>query len=134
MARCANGADVTYGVNVATVTSTRGPGESWGGSLHERARRLSETYLGGLARPASVRFVDNQRLRWGSCTPDTGVIRLSADLRDLPEAALDYVLLHELAHLVVPEHGPGFDRLVDGFPRRAAARAILDAQPSPRAR
>ena len=102
-------------------------------SLSERARRLSEAYLGGLARPASVRFVANQRLRWGSCTPDTRSIRLSRDLRELPDAALDYVLLHELAHLIVPEHGPGFDRLVDAYPRRRAARAILEAQASARA-
>ena len=110
------------------MTSAPPRPQTAGGSLRERARRLSEDYLGGLARPTSVRFVANQRLRWGSCTPATGAIRLSADLRALSEAALDYVLLHELAHLIVPEHGPGFDRLVEGFPRRHAARAVLEAQ------
>jgi predicted metal-dependent hydrolase len=124
---------VTYGSGVATVPPARAHGVAPGASLRERARRLSEDYLGGLARPASVRYVANQRLRWGSCTPRTGAIRLSSDLRGLPDTALDFVLLHELAHLIVPEHGPGFDRLVDAYPRRRAARAILEAQASDRA-
>ena len=118
---------------MTTATSTRRDPPGGPPSLPERARRLSEDYLGGLARPSSVRFVANQRLRWGSCTPRTGSIRLSAELRELPDAALDYVLLHELAHLIVPEHGPGFDRLVEGFPRGRAARAILEAQERVRA-
>ncbi len=125
--------NVAYGAHVATMWSAHRGGTATPASLRERARRLSEDYLGGLARPVSVRFVANQRLRWGSCTPGTREIRLSADLRRMPEPALDYVLLHELAHLIVPEHGPGFDRLVDAYPQRHAARAILAAQESPRA-
>lgn len=125
--------DVTYGADVTNEVAAQAGDGAVALSLPERARRLSEQYLGGLARPTSVRFVANQSRRWGSCTPDTGTIRLSAELRDLPDAALDYVLLHELAHLVVPEHGPGFDRLVDGFPERAQARAILERQESDRA-
>ncbi len=125
---------MTYDAHVATVASTQAQRGGRGASLAERARRLSEDYLGGLARPASVRFVANHSRRWGSCTPGTRAIRLSADLRALPEPALDYVLLHELAHLIVPEHGPGFDRLLEAYPRSRAARAILDAQASARAR
>ena len=52
--------------------------------LHERAEALSDEYLGGLAQPLSVRWVDNQKSRWGSCTPGDRSIRLSARLQGMP--------------------------------------------------
>ena len=55
-----------------------------------------------------MRWVDNQGSRWGSCTPTDGSIRLSARLQGMPTWVLDYVLLHELAHLLEPGHGPAF--------------------------
>src|SRR5581483_5368991 len=86
-------------------------------ALLERAHALSARYLGGRARPGSVRWVDNQRSRWGSCTLDDGSIRLSRRLAEMPEWVLDYVLLHELAHLLEPGHGPAFWRLLADYPR-----------------
>lgn len=74
--------------------------------LTERAERLSEQYFSSRARPRSVRWVTNQNTRWGSCTPAEGSIRLSHRLQGMPEYVVDYVLLHELAHLLVPGHGP----------------------------
>jgi predicted metal-dependent hydrolase len=47
-----------------------------------RTRRLAREY--GLPRPQSVRWVDNMRQRWGSCTPDDGSMRVSARLAALP--------------------------------------------------
>ncbi|MEU3608265.1 M48 family metallopeptidase [Streptomyces sp. NPDC035033] len=96
------------------------------GELAERARRLSEQYLDGRARPASVRWVTNQNSRWGSCTPAEGSIRLSHRLQPMPEYVVDYVLLHELAHLLVPGHGPGFWRLLEAYPRTERARGYLE--------
>ncbi len=90
-----------------------------------RARRLAREH--GLPRPASVRWVDNMRHRWGSCTPEDGSIRVSARLAAFPSFVLDYVLVHELAHLVVPSHGPAHDALVDGFPQAERARGFLMA-------
>lgn len=84
--------------------------------LADRAERLSGQYLGDRARPASVRWVTNQNTRWGSCTPAEGSIRLSHRLQGMPEYVLDYVLLHELAHLLVPGHGPRFWRLLEAYP------------------
>ncbi|MEU6401325.1 M48 family metallopeptidase [Streptomyces sp. NPDC046985] len=94
--------------------------------LTERAGRLSAQYLGGRARPASVRWVANQNTRWGSCTPAEGSIRLSHRLQGMPEYVVDYVLLHELAHLLVPGHGPDFWRLLDAYPRTERARGYLE--------
>src|SRR5256885_3497433 len=73
--------------------------------LAERAARLSEQYLDGRARPDTVRWVTNQNTRWGSCTPAEGSIRLSHRLQGMPQYVVDYVLLHDLAHLLVPGHG-----------------------------
>ncbi|MDG9702217.1 M48 family metallopeptidase [Streptomyces sp. DH37] len=96
------------------------------GGLAERAARLSEQYLRGRARPVTVRWVTNQNTRWGSCTPAEGSIRLSHRLQGMPEYVLDYVLLHELAHLLVPGHGPDFWRLLEAYPRTERARGFLE--------
>lgn len=94
--------------------------------LETRAHELSRRYLNGCAVPASVRWVDNQRTRWGSCTPDDATIRLSTRLRGMPGWVVDYVLVHELAHLLVPGHGPDFWDLVSHYPKAERARGYLE--------
>lgn len=95
-------------------------------ALMRRARDLSAEYLDGRAGPSSVRWVANMRTRWASCTPVDRTIRLSQKLRDMPVWVQDYVLLHELAHLLVPGHGPEFWALVARYPRTERARGYLD--------
>ncbi|MGL5867244.1 MAG: M48 metallopeptidase family protein [Dermatophilaceae bacterium] len=94
--------------------------------LADRARGLSERYLGGHARPTSVRWVSTMRRRWASCTPVDGTIRVSDRLRDSPDHVLDYVLLHELGHLLVPGHGPAFWRLLGSYPHLERSRGFLE--------
>ena len=94
-------------------------------ALASRAHRLSEQYLGGLAQPRSVRWSDRQQTRWGSATPASGSIRLSTRLRGMPGWVIDYVLVHELAHLVVPGHDRRFWQLVSAYPRTERARGYL---------
>jgi predicted metal-dependent hydrolase len=91
-----------------------------------RARRLARTY--DLPVPSSVVWSDQQQQRWGSCTPDTGAIRVSSRLAAYPSWVLDYVLMHELAHLVHPNHSPAFDEVVDRFPLAERARGFLIAK------
>lgn len=95
-------------------------------ALLARAQELSRRYLDGRAQPVSVRWVDNQRTRWGSCTPDDGTIRLSTRLRGMPSWVVDYVLVHELAHLLVPGHNAAFWKLVAGYPKAERARGYLE--------
>lgn len=64
----------------------------------------------GITRPA-VR-VQHMRKRWGSCTPK-GTILLNPELIQAPGTCIDYVVVHELCHLVHPDHGPSFYRLLD---------------------
>jgi len=94
--------------------------------LARRAENLSKRYLDGLARPVSVRWVDNQQARWGSCTIADRTIRLSSRLRGMPAWVVDYVLLHELAHLLVPGHSPDFWEWVNRYPRTERARGYLE--------
>lgn len=94
--------------------------------LMSRARGLSARYLAGRAGPRGVRWVENQGSRWGSCTPADGTIRLSTRLRGMPPWVVDYVLLHELAHLMVPGHGADFWALLEAYPRTERARGYLE--------
>lgn len=94
--------------------------------LMARAARLSDRYLGGRSQPSSVRWVDNMTARWGSCTPADGTIRLSRRLAGMPAYVTDYVLLHELAHLIVPGHGPAFWTTLAGYPQLERARGYLE--------
>ena len=94
--------------------------------LMARARALSAAHLDGLAEPASVRWVDNQHRRWGSCTPADRSIRLSSRLRAMPDYVVDYVLVHELVHLLEPGHDEPFWALVARYPRAERARGFLE--------
>lgn len=94
--------------------------------LEERAAQLADRYE--LPRPTTIRWVDNQELRWGSCTPIDGSIRISSKLLAEPGWVLDYVIVHELAHLTVPGHGPSFWALVERYPRAERARGFLIAR------
>ncbi|MDN5746568.1 MAG: M48 family metallopeptidase [Nocardioidaceae bacterium] len=93
--------------------------------LAERARRLSDEFLGGLAVPRSVRWVGNQRFRWGSCTPKDRTIRLSERLQRMPDWVIDYVLVHELAHLIEPGHDEKFWGWVAHYPATEKAKGYL---------
>ncbi|WP_377641068.1 M48 family metallopeptidase [Oryzobacter terrae] len=95
-------------------------------ALLAHAQTLSRRYLGGHAKPTSVRWVSTMGRRWASCTPSEGTIRVSDRLRDVPDFVLDYVVLHELAHLLVHGHGPAFWRLLASYPRLERARGFLD--------
>jgi predicted metal-dependent hydrolase len=94
--------------------------------LARRAATLSEIWLEGRAVPASVRWVDNQRSRWGSCTPSDRTIRLSRRLQEMPDWVVDYVLVHELAHLIEPGHSAKFWSWVERYPHAERAKAWLD--------
>lgn len=98
-------------------------------ALYERARLLAERYLGEYphaAQAASVRWVRNQNGRWGSCTPADQSIRISDRIQTFPDWVVDYVILHELSHLVLANHNAQFWALVARYPRAERARGYLE--------
>ncbi|MFL6062405.1 MAG: SprT-like domain-containing protein [Marmoricola sp.] len=94
--------------------------------LVRRARELNKEYLHGRAVPTSVRWVGNMTQRWGSCTIGDATIRLSDRLQLMPPWVVDYVLLHELAHLIEPSHNKRFWHWVDRYPRAERAKGYLE--------
>jgi len=101
----------------------RRPGNA---ALMRRALGLNDRFLGGLATPETVRWVSNQNSRWGSCTPSDRSIRLSTRLQGMPPWVIDYVLVHELAHLLESGHTRQFWGWVDRYPRAERARGFLE--------
>jgi hypothetical protein len=94
--------------------------------LAARCEVLAARY--GLPQPASVRWVDNQLQRWGSCTPADRSIRISARLARYPSWVIDAVLVHELAHLVELGHNNAFWALANRYPMMERARGFLIAK------
>jgi predicted metal-dependent hydrolase len=93
--------------------------------LLRRARELSDRFFDGTLRPSSVEYVTNQNRLYGSCSVRSGRIRLSHRLATMPVWVRDYVLVHELAHLRVPNHSARFWALVNRFPLTERARGFL---------
>lgn len=94
--------------------------------LLTRAEELSRTWFAGAAVPLSVRWVTNMDKRWGSCSSTDRSIRLSHRLKGMPPYVVDYVLVHELAHLIEPNHSADFWALVEAFPETARAKGFLE--------
>jgi len=118
-------ADMLARLEARDQRQRRGPRRS-DDALQSRARTLSTEHFGGRARPVEVRWVDNMTTRWGSCTPADGTIRISTRVRTMPTWVLDYVLVHELAHLITPLHDDQFWALVARYPRAERARGYLE--------
>lgn len=98
------------------------------GALRQRAQELNRQYFGGALRWESVEYVTNQSTRFGSCSPYRGRIRISSAVAEMPAWVRDYVLVHELAHLAVPNHSDDFWDLVYRYPLTERARGYLMAQ------
>ena len=96
--------------------------------LKERAENLVARYLPELGSVADlhIRWVTNQGKRWGSCTPAQSMIRISHVLQGAPAYVLDYVIHHELCHLLEHTHNTRFKKLENRYPERGRAEAFLD--------
>ena len=97
------------------------------GTLETRAQTLNQRYFDGVFRWSSIRWVTNQNGRYGSCTPATGRIRISHRIASMPRFVQDYVIIHEMAHLVEPRHDQRFWELLAKFPKTERARGYLMA-------
>lgn len=96
--------------------------------LEGRAKELNTRYFAGELSWAQIRYTTEQNAHtFGTCNPHDKTIRISDRLLKMPKFVHDYVVVHELAHLEVPRHGPDFWRLVDRYPKTERARGYLMA-------
>lgn len=75
-------------------------------------------------------YVQRMKTKWGSCSPQSGSIRLNTDLARKPPACLEYIVVHEMIHLLEPTHNKQFVALMDQFmPKWQICRAELNRLP-----
>lgn len=75
-------------------------------------------------------FVQRMKTKWGSCNHGAGSIRLNTDLARKPRECLEYIVVHEMAHLLEPTHNARFIELMNGFmPKWQYRREILNRLP-----
>ncbi|MGH8925845.1 MAG: M48 metallopeptidase family protein [Acidimicrobiia bacterium] len=97
--------------------------------LTARARCLAEQY--DLPTPRRIEWSDRQLERWGSCTFSDRSVRISSRLVNMPAWVLDYVIVHELAHLAVPGHSAAFNAIVGRYELGERAEGYLIAKSEP---
>ena len=96
------------------------------GELKQRAEKLNKQYFQG-SLTFSIQFVSNQQKRFGSCSPHSKRIRISNRIASMPVWVQDYVILHELTHLVYSNHSSDFWKKVSEFNLSERARGYLIA-------
>ncbi len=96
--------------------------------LKKRFDDFNRKYFHGKLKINSIEFVTNQKKNNGSCTPNKGTIRISHRLLDMPEWVLEYVIMHEMTHLVHPDHSRAFWEKVGEYKYTERARGFLMAR------
>jgi len=80
-------------------------------------------------------FVQRMKTKWGSCNHRAGTIRLNTELAKKPSECLEYIVVHELVHLLEPTHNARFIALMDRFmPKWQFYREVLNRLPLRRER
>jgi predicted metal-dependent hydrolase len=98
--------------------------------LRQKAPALIEKWERHLGVKVERFYVQRMKTRWGSCRHDTGSIRLNTDLAKKPIECLEYILVHEMIHLLEPTHNQRFVDLMDRYlPNWRHQRAQLNNLP-----
>ncbi|MFA5287387.1 MAG: M48 family metallopeptidase [Candidatus Omnitrophota bacterium] len=98
--------------------------------LAQRAKGFNLQYFGDKLKINSIEYVTGQNSKFGCCNYRTGCIRISHRISTMPEWVRDYVIIHELAHLVVPNHSKAFWDIVNCYKLSERARGFLIARGS----
>jgi predicted metal-dependent hydrolase len=96
--------------------------------LKDIAGRLNREYFSGCLKIESIEYSTNQNSRFGCCNIKTGRILISHRLATMPEWVRNYVIVHELAHLIVPNHGKAFKELTNKYKLEERAIGFLMAK------
>jgi hypothetical protein len=95
--------------------------------LNEIAARLNQKYFGNKLKINSIEYVTGQNSKYGCCNYHDADIRLSHKVGLMPKWVRDYVIIHELAHLVEPNHSRAFWNIVARYRFAERARGYLMA-------
>lgn len=95
--------------------------------LSEIAAKLNERYFNGKLRINSIEYATDQNTRFGCCNRRDAKIRISHRLSRVPEWVRDCVIIHEMAHLIEPNHGPAFWDIVSRYELAERAKGYLMA-------
>jgi len=86
--------------------------------------------LSHLGVEVSGYFLQRMKTKWGSCNDKAGNIRLNTELVKKPKDVLEYVIVHEMAHLIEPTHSDRFVAILEkNYPSWREARAELNQLP-----
>jgi len=131
----------TVSLGHRTITLTVRPGspqakreaviQAWHRALlHEVLPGLIQNWEARLGVHVTAYFLQRMKTRWGGCNPRARTIRLNTELVKKPKDLLEYVVVHEMLHLLEPSHGPRFVALLDQHvPNWRDARTQLNALP-----
>jgi predicted metal-dependent hydrolase len=98
--------------------------------VRERAISLLTVWENRIGVSANRLFIQRMKTRWGGCNPATGNIRLNSELGKKPVECLEYILVHELIHLLEPTHSERFHALLrQHMPTWQARRKLLNSLP-----
>jgi len=97
-------------------------------NLREVFNKLNKIYFDGKIRIKSIEYVTNQQKRCGSCNYKKKTIRISHYLDHMPEWVRDYVIIHEMAHILEPNHSKAFWDIVYRYKLVERARGFLIAK------
>jgi predicted metal-dependent hydrolase len=95
--------------------------------LEQIARRLNREYFQNSLQWHSIEWSTQQTRIYGSCTPALGTIRISQRLAKMPLFVQEYVVMHELSHLIEANHSANFWQLANRYPLTERARGYLMA-------
>ena len=99
-------------------------------NLTQRAGEFNLEYFGNRLKINSIEYVTSQNFKFGCCNYRTGNIRISHRISAMPKWVRDYVIIHELAHLVEPNHSQAFWDIVNCYKLSERARGYLIAMGS----
>ena len=99
--------------------------------LHEVIPKLIRKWESKLGVKVNAYFLQRMKTKWGSCNHRAGHIRLNTELVKKPRDLLEYVVVHEMLHLIVPTHSERFITLLnEHYPSWREARAELNSTAS----
>ena len=87
----------------------------YGNQLKEAIPALIEKWEAIIEVKVANLFVRRMKSRWGTCNPSAGSIRLNSKLAKKPRECLEYVVVHEMVHLLELKHNQRFKSYMDGF-------------------